>query len=451
MQSQRGLLCWSWGAASPCCSCCTQSFITHNVWLATTLQVPTSVRPPTASLQQSIQLQPAADSNSWQARGTAAVTTTLGGPGCPAAGIPTDRQQTRYGHLYSGTTTQKPSVQQQQTSISYTRGSGYKALDRGQTGREPNTFKGYEQALMAPAVNPAPAVGLGTVRDSLDQFSSMYGINANASSSDHVSGSSTHRQLQGGTGYSGVGDYDYAQAVGSGGASSSRGGFTCSSRPAEKYPLTPYGGWEPQPGVTLCAGSEAERMSLRRQHEQLQQQQQQSHIAKWEAAGAGPPGHLLASPTNGYAVPTAGMAEVLNRSQQQHVDAQVVAPSSNIISWNGLPVPGVSRSLQQQGVSMQSQQQPQQQQQQYHRSTNSRQYDSQGACSVSQQFWYRQHPPQQPGEVSSSTARSEYSGHSSRADSGGGVGLGGLDYGSAKAAAAVFRAGSGAASCLRMT
>lgn len=404
------------------------------------IQVPTSLRPPTASLQHGLQLQPAGsvavDGSNWQGTATAASNPTLGGPGL-AAGIPTNRQPSKYGTLYSEKATPRDATaQQQQTEpMSYARGAGYKALDRGAAGTEPNTFKGYAQTLMGAAINPAPAAGIGTVRDSLDRFSCMYGIGGNANTGN-ASSSSPYYQQQGTTSY-GSRQADNGCSRQQEGYSSigSRGGAG-----ADNYPMTPYGKWEPQPG-TVAASSNTDHVSLKRQHEEQQQQRRMQQMAKWEVAGAAPPGQLLAAPTAGYAVPTEGMAEVLGRSRQQQAGS--VGPNSNIISWDGWPVPGINRGQQQeqqQGSSMQSgQQQP------HPPYGDDRQRYDPGVGAGSQQYRYGQYV-QQPGELS----RGDYGSHSSRAGSGGGMGQGPLEYANAKAAAAVFRAGAGAASCLRM-
>jgi hypothetical protein len=138
-------------------------------------------------------------------------------------------------------------------------------------------------------------------------------------------------------------------------------------------PSPPYGSWEPRPGSLLPKdASESERVSLRRQAAQQAQHRLQLQVPQWEAAGAGPPGHLLASPTQTYAVATAGMAEVIGKgsggggSQQQtghsHPDAGCWGAqsagrigggsrngSSLCLSWDGLPTNLAASQQQQQG------------------------------------------------------------------------------------------------------
>eukprot|EP00775_Hariotina_reticulata_P004091 gene4091-4338_t len=141
--------------------------------------VSASVRPPTACLKHSIQLNQsnveAELFNSSISSPAVVLAAALGGPGCPAAGAPT------YGATDSkGTLTSQQQVLENGT-MCYARGAGVKNLQQGPGGSEGNTYRDFQQALFGAAAHPAPVLRAadcvqqqqlrtGCGRDTLDDF-----------------------------------------------------------------------------------------------------------------------------------------------------------------------------------------------------------------------------------------------------------------------------------------
>lgn len=94
--------------------------------LAYLFQVPTSLRPPTPSLQHSVQLQPAWIASSLGspacAAAAASLGSSLGGPGCSAAGVPTHRPDRQHAFPFSQQQLQVPQ------EVQYARGAGEPAV-----------------------------------------------------------------------------------------------------------------------------------------------------------------------------------------------------------------------------------------------------------------------------------------------------------------------------------
>jgi hypothetical protein len=457
------------GSTAACCAWCCRRFhfadtdtcrLSGLHCCAACLQVPTSKRPPTPSLQHSVQLQPAdvdsssSTSNGWAgatyAGPTATLTSSLGGPGCMPAGMPTQRPDRQASAATMHGSQLNPCHQQQlqQPEVQYARGQGYESLDRGlvaAAGSSPNTFKGYEAALLGAANKPAPpllaqqnaggCIGTAGLRDSLDQFSNSMGFSSSSSGINP-------QQQQHGSARQGGRDCnappwattaDSSDAYAAGNAWQYRRVSDKAKPPAAvSYPPPPFGQWEPEPGSLLpaAAGGDAERVSLKRQEEQRVQRRAQQQVEQWKLLGAGPPGHLLAAPASSYAVPTMGMADVIgsgSRNQQQQgswggSSSSQGGAAALSLSWDGLPV----------GM---SQQQQQQQQGGYGRSGSRSDGGVLGARS------------QRPGDLSNGGSSSGGYGYGSRSGSGGGMGRGGLE---SRESAKYHMAGSGAASCLRM-
>jgi hypothetical protein len=343
------------------------------------------------------------------------------------------------------------SQQQQQPEVQYARGQGYKMLDRGLAAAGPNTFKEYEAALLGAATKPAPPLlaqqgagglsGACGLRDSLDQFSSSMSISSSSPQQQQASARQGSNNPPWATTSDSSSD---AYAVGSSWQYRRVSSDKVKLPGVVSYPPPPYGHWEPEPGSLLpAAAAEAERMSLKRQEEQRAQQRAQQQLEQWKLLGAGPPGHLLAAPAGGYAVPTMGMADVIGSSSARHQQQQQqgswgggshsqggAGAAALSLSWDGLPV-GMSQKQQQQ------QQKQQQQQCGYSRMGSGSRSDGGVFCARSQR----------PGELSSGGGSSGGYGYGSRSGSGGGVGRGGLE---SRESAKYHMAGSGAASCLRM-
>lgn len=403
------------------------------------MQTRTSQRPPTASLQHSIQLHTAqagstggsssdmslganslggssACSTNTSLGGAPAVATAgawspLGGPGCPTAGTPTKKgewdqppvsptgMQDTNQHYQ-----QQQSVQQVQPPVHYARGTGLKGMVHGGNPADPYSHAGYQQALMAAAANPAPPrIKAGPLPQQAannthhssawqqQQQQQQYGSTGGSSCSsaqqqcgdclDRLIGGISQRGSSGGGAAGSVGAYgsQTSNAIYCGGSSSNTfqaGGYgntaysTMSAGAGtvgrQQYsPSAPYGAWEPRPGALLPQdASEGERMSLRRQAAQQAQQRIQQQRPLWEAAGAGPPGHLLAAPVSTYTVPTAGMAEVIgqgdgmggyhdhHQQQQQHQKQQGRPEEGQWGMQSGGHVGGSSRNGRQQASSL---------------------------------------------------------------------------------------------------
>jgi hypothetical protein len=308
------------------------------------LQARSSQRPPTPSLQHSVQLHTA------QAGSNGSSSLSLGCPGCPTAGTPTKKgewDQLPPSPTAASSPKQQPYQPQSlsalsaqsglQANVHYARGSGMKGLMQGGNSAEPYSHAGYQQALLAAAANPAPprikAGPLPPGRDAMQQHSGwqhqqqqQYGVSSRGSgggcrdSLDHFVGGMASQAAGSNTGTY-VGAYGHpssAGAFGGGGGTSSTyqlGSGTAQPAGRQQYAVTaPYGSWEPRPGSLLTQDAEdADRVSLRRQAAQLAQQHMQQQQPPWVTAGAGPPGHLLSAPVSTYAVPTADMADVIGK------------------------------------------------------------------------------------------------------------------------------------------
>jgi len=328
------------------------------------LQVRSSQRPPTASLQHCVHLHTAQAGSSGggssmstssimggslggssacstnTSLGGAGVTpwSPLGGPGCPSAGTPTRKGEwdpqspTAAAAAVQHVTYEQQQLQQQQQQVQapvfYGRGTGIKALLQGSPPKDPYSHGGYQQALMAAAANPAPPRSkagplppAGSIQQPTwqqhqqqqqRQYATLGGNSSGGGGRGYdtcrdsldklVSGVTSSNSIYGTT-YAGAGSTTAAGAGGRVGDVSCRQGYAVTA---------PFGSWEPRPGSLLPQDSaDSERVSLKRQAAQLTQQRLQQQKPAWVVAGAGPPGHLLAAPLASYAVPTADMADVI--------------------------------------------------------------------------------------------------------------------------------------------
>jgi hypothetical protein len=376
-----------------------------------------SLRPPTPSLQHSVQLHTAQAGSSGGTNmslggssmgGSSACSTTtslggaaatawsaLGGPGCPTAGTPTKKGE--WDAPLSPSAVPDPYQQQQhraqqvQSPTNYGRGTGLKGLIHGSHPADPYSHSGYQQALMASAANPAPPrVKAGPLpppaagntqqhsgwqqqhhQQQQQQYGPLGGSNYSSAqercgdSLDRFVGGISQRGDSGGGTAASVGAYGttaHSHTISSnyqagGYGSTTYGSNTAGAAGRQQYsPSPPYGAWEPRPGSLLPQESgEADRVSLRRQAAQQAEQYVQQQRPLWQAAGAGPPGHLLANPLSTYAVPTADMAGTMGdiaghqEQQQRHLNDRQYSmqggssrngrqqASSLCLSWDGLP------------------------------------------------------------------------------------------------------------------
>jgi hypothetical protein len=378
------------------------------------LQMRSSLRPPTPSLQHSVQLHTAQAGSNGASRslagssigGSSACSTTtslggaaatawsaLGGPGCPTAGTRTKKGEWD-APLSPGALPdpyqqqqQQQRVQQVQSPTDYGRGTGIKGLIHGHHPAEPYSHSGYQQALMASAANPAPprvkagplpppAAGNTQQHSGWQQQQQCGPLGGSSYTSAQERCGDSLDRFVGGTSQRGDSQAGTAASVGTYGStahshttsstyqagrygSPTYGSNTTGAAGRQQYsPSPPYGAWEPRAGSLLPQDSgEADRVSLRRQAAQKAEQYVQQQRPQWQAAGAGPPGHLLASPLSTYAVPTAEMAGTMGdvaghqeqQQQQRHPSGRQSSmqgggsrngrqqASSLCLSWDGLP------------------------------------------------------------------------------------------------------------------
>jgi hypothetical protein len=392
-------------------------------------QVSASVRPPTASLKQSVQLnQSNVQDDSW---GTSinspavALAAVLGGPGCAPAGAPT------YGATDNKCTVTGQQPVLQSGSICYARGSGVKNLQQGPAGSEGNTYRDFQQALFGAAAHPAPVVRAADsvqqqqsrvlqagCRDSLDDFQlNVYKSHNNINS---VSLSSSGAQE---AGYSSGGGFHRSSWPAIQSAASQRaqpGGV------GQQYEvIAPYGTVQPPPWARLTNGKPKTMQTCK-----LQQQEQRP------ISTSTLPDHLLAAPTNGYAVPTAGMAGVISKhaqfqlTQQQpgweSQQQQQAAGAPNLLAWDGLP-PGRQQTATELGLAAGPAPPA------WWQACNSR---TERCCPAGRL----------PGATAADGNRAVPAGQSRGSSGGSSDG----HLGAAKAVAANYRAGSAAADCLKM-
>jgi hypothetical protein len=223
---------------------------------------------------------------------------------------------------------------QLQPAVQYTRGQGIRALvhTRATPASAANSHAAYQQALFAAAANPAPplatkpgdgtsavwrgssAAGAG-LRDSLDALASVGRGAAAATLHGRPSGdmsrscSGSLRQQEPGCGSSGVG---WSAPLQQQQQQQQQRRQQQQQQWHDYAPVPPYASLEPKAGTLLPQDvQDGERVSLRKQAAEQAQQRYAQTLPPWVAAGAAPAGQLIAAPQASYAVPTAGMAGML--------------------------------------------------------------------------------------------------------------------------------------------